>query len=106
MLNGTLKKGEKNILEVGQENYRITDELSKRIKIKNILLVLETVTLTFIYLLSIEKYRDIPFNGISKDLMKGLNITFLFILLVTAGFISTSMLLLPEDIENHVEELE
>ena len=105
MLNGMLKKGEKNVLEVGHKNYRITDELSKRIKIKNILLVFETVGLTFIYLLTIEKYRDIPFKGMSKELMEGLNITFLFIFLVAAGFIITSMLLLPEDIENHTEEL-
>lgn len=106
MLNGMLKKGKKNILEVGHKNYRISDELAKRIRIKNLLLSFETLVLTFIYLFSVEKYRDMPFKGMDKYFMEGLNKTFIFLFLVATGFIITSLLLLPEDIEKHVEELE
>ncbi|WFA07824.1 hypothetical protein [Tissierella sp. Yu-01] len=106
MLNGMIKKGKKNILEVGHKNYRITDELAKRIRIKNLLLGFETVVLTFIYLFSIEKYRDMSFKGMDKYFMEGLNKTFVFLFLVAAGFIITSLMLLPKDIDNHVKELD
>lgn len=106
MLNGMLKKGNKDILVVGHKEYRISEELAKRIRIKNILLGLETIVYTFIYLFSIEKYRDMPFKGIDKYFMEGLNKTFIFLFFVAAGFVITSLLLLPKDIEKYVEELE
>ena len=104
MLSGMTKRGKKNILELGENTYKISNELAKRIRIKNILLVFEVFILTFIYFFSIEKYRDIPFNGIDENLLDGLNITFVFMFIVVALFIITSHLLLPKDIEEHIME--
>lgn len=104
MLNGMPKRGKKNILQVGETTYKISDELDKRLRIKNIILGLEVFVLTLVYLFSIEKYRDISFEGIDENFIDGLNITFIFMLIVVVAFIITSNLLIPKDIEEHIVE--
>lgn len=105
MLEGMLKKGKENILVVGNKHYHISEELAKRIRIKNFLLSIETVVFSIMYLLSIEKYRDIPFKGMDKYLTEGLSKTFVFLFFVVAGFILTSYFILPDGVEKHVEEI-
>ena len=107
MLQGELKKGDRTILTVGNSRYRIQKELSEKIRLKNILLGAETLILTILYRLAMRKFEEIPWKGADPALIgEGLMITFLFLGSLAAAFLLTSVVLLPEDMENHLEELE
>lgn len=64
-----------------------------------------TFVLTFIYLHSIEKFRDIPFEAENKHMLEGLSNTMLFLFFVVLGFCIDFPFSLPKDIEKHVEEI-
>ena len=104
MFNGIMKKKSKDILVVGKKEFRITDSLVKRIKVKNWLLGLMTFILTFIYMFALEPLRDVPFEGVNELFLDGLWMTFLFLAAIILGFVSLSLLLLPKDIEVEVIE--
>lgn len=106
MLQGELKKGDRTILTVGNSHYRIQKELSKKIRLKNILLGAETLILTILYRLAMRKFEEIPWKGADPALIgEGLLITFLFLGSLAAAFYLTSILLLPEDIHLQLEEI-
>ena len=105
MLQGELKKGDPTILIAGNSHYRIEKELSKKIRLKNLLLGAETILLTVLYRLSMRKFEEIPWKGADPALIgEGLLITFLFLGSLAAAFLLTSMALLPKDMEHHLEE--
>lgn len=99
-----MKKGTKNILKIGKEHYKITNYLAKRIRIRMWLLGLMTVVLTFLYQLSLEQFREIPFAGMDNHFMQGLKGTFLFLFSIIVGFILISVLTIPKNIEKHIKK--
>ncbi len=107
MFQGVLKKKDRSILIIKEKEYKISDVLSKKLRLKNFLLGAETFILTWVYLLNIEKFRDIPFKGADPAVLtEGLALTFLFLFAVAGSFLVTSLLLIPEDISLLLEELD
>lgn len=107
ILNGVMKKGSTEILDVGRVSYRITEEMARRMKLKSALLFVQTIVLTLFYLFSIEKFRDIPFKGADGAVIaEGLTYTFIFLILMVSAFFITSVLTIPKDLEKHMTELD
>lgn len=105
MIYGMMKKRKKNILEVKERNFLITDFLAKRIKLKKWLLGSMTFILSIIYFISIEQYNDIPFAEAETEVwIEGLTTTFLFMFSIVIGFIVISMILIPKDSHNHIKK--
>jgi len=50
ILSGIMKKGCPKIMDMGSDSYRITDELAKKMKLKSLLLFVQTLALTLFYL--------------------------------------------------------
>ena len=105
MWNGVLEKGNKNILRVGIKKYRITNDFSKKVRLKNRIIGLMTAVFTFFYLFSIEKYREIPLEGNNELLLQGLNLTFIFLFSIVSSFIIISLLILPKNMEQYIQEV-
>lgn len=100
-----MKKHTKNILEVKDRNFLITDVLAKRIRLKKWLLGSMTLILSIIYFISIEQYNDIPFAEVESEVwIEALTTTFLFMLAIVIGFIVISMLLVPKDLNKHIKK--
>ncbi len=94
-------------MDMGSVSYRITDELGKKMKLKSFLLFVETLVLTLLYLLSMDRFRDIPFKDAPGSVIaEGLTYTLIFLILMVSGFILTSLLLIPRDVYEHMVELD
>lgn len=94
-------------MDVGSSSYRITDELANKMKLKSVLLFAETITLTLFYLISMDKFRDIPFKDAESDVIfEGLSYTLIFLFLMISAFFITSVLIVPLDVGSHMEELD
>ncbi|WFF73031.1 hypothetical protein [Proteiniclasticum sp. QWL-01] len=106
MLKGVMVKGEPHLLKVGSDLYRVSDELAGRIRRKNILLGLETVTLTLLYRLRLRPLETTPFQGADPAFLNGLALTGLFLLSLIAAFALTGWLVLPRDLTGHARRVD
>lgn len=99
-----LKKGEKNRMWIGTKFFRITDTLEKRLRMLRPILGIETFIATIVFRLNMRKYESIPFEGPNGPFLEGLGITFQFIFGLIALLITTSLLLLPTDLDQEAYE--
>ncbi|HCW73454.1 MAG TPA: hypothetical protein DHM90_06260 [Clostridiaceae bacterium] len=107
ILSGVMKKGSPQIMDLGGDSYRITDELAKKMKLKSVLLFVQTLVLTLFYLFTMDKFRDIPFKGADGAVIaEGLTYTMIFLILMFSAFVITSVMIIPWDVADHMIELD
>lgn len=94
-------------MDLGGDSYRITDELAKKMKLKSVLLFVQTLVLTLFYLFTMDKFRDIPFKGTDGAVIaEGLTYTMIFLILMFSAFVITSVMIIPWDVADHMIELD
>ena len=57
MLKGHFRKRNKEVFDIGSRSFTISNELRKRLRIRDVLLGFFTVIFTFLYLIEVSKYH-------------------------------------------------
>lgn len=90
---------------VNEKEYRITDELSRKLKMIIWLLRIMIFTFSIVFFLSIEQYNDILFaEADPATIIDGVSIAIVFILAVALGAVIISHIMTPKNIDDHIIE--
>ncbi|SFO02910.1 hypothetical protein [Proteiniclasticum ruminis] len=107
MLKGHFRKGNKAVFDIGSRSFTISEELRRRLKIRNVLLAFFTVIFSFLYFKAGEKYQDILLKEAGgKVILEGISLSFMFLLALLLMFLTVSAFLIPKNLQEHLTEYE
>lgn len=107
IFNGTFRKRNHRIVDIGTASYVVTEDLRKKLELRNVLLGVFTVVLSLLYFRAGEKYEDILLQDASPAiLVEGMGLSLLFLISLLLMFLTVSLVLIPKDVSNHMEKME
>ncbi|MFL2076301.1 hypothetical protein ACEN4P_04565 [Marinilactibacillus psychrotolerans] len=104
ILDGMIKKRTKNQMTVEDRVFLISEDLTKRLRARTILIVGITLLLSLTYNFFMERYDILiselePSSGIFSE---ALSYTIVFIIVLGIGFATISLLAIPKNVHDHI----
>lgn len=107
IFKGTFRKRNHRIVEIGTASYVVTEDLRKKLELRNVLLGVFTVVLSLFYFRAGEKYQYILLQDASPAIIvEGMGLSLLFLVSLLLMFLTVSFVLIPIDVSNHLEKME